>query len=289
MSVLLPSAPIRLIVSDIDGTLLRRDGTVGRRTLEALREAHRRGVRLVLSSGRMAAAVETIAAMLEIPVFLSGYNGAVIYGLPGSAECGSLHSYNGRERLFYKPLPTSSAVPIVRWGMELGVQVNYYLNETILAQDLPHTRPFLDLYVARTGSPVRWIDSLAPFLDQAPPKVLFVTTPQRREELYAEAATKHKFNAALTRSDPEYLEFMEPSVNKGSGLETLCVLLNLDIRQTMALGDAENDYPLLKAAGWGVAVANACPKVLAAADAVTEADHEHDGVAEAVERWVLDA
>jgi hypothetical protein len=55
----------------------------------------------------------------------------------------------------------------------------------------------------------------------------------------------------------------------------------------MAVGDADNDAPMVAAAGWGVAVANARDATLRAADAVTAADCNHDGVAEALERWVL--
>lgn len=278
---------IRLVVSDVDGTLVRGDGSIGERTLRALRTVHHRGVHVALSSGRMPAALTPLAEKLGFPVILSGYNGAAIYGPPGSNPNPAPKdpaAVRGRRLIFHRPLEKQAAREIFAWGRQLGVQINYYLDEFIHTTDHPRTRPFLDLYRGRTGSPVRFVESMEPFLDRPPAKVLFVTTPERRELLYEEAV-RRRFRANVTRSDPEYLEFMEPSVNKGSGLATLCAELGVDPGRVMAVGDGENDVPLLRAAGWGVAVANARPAAKEAADIVTEADHEHDALAEALERW----
>jgi hypothetical protein len=89
------------------------------------------------------------------------------------------------------------------------------------------------------------------------------------------------------RTDPEYLEFLNPAVNKGTALAELAGSLDIPLETVMALGDGENDIAMLAVSGWPVAVANAGPLCRAAARFVTDADHEHDGVAEAVERWVL--
>ena len=94
--------------------------------------------------------------------------------------------------------------------------------------------------------------------------------------------------AEITSSVPCNLEVNAPGVNKGRGLMALAAELGLDPAQVMACGDSGNDLAMIRLAGLGVAMANASPDVLAAADAVT-LDNNHDGVAAAIETYVLGA
>ena len=82
------------------------------------------------------------------------------------------------------------------------------------------------------------------------------------------------------------LELSAPGVTKGRGLMALAEHLGLTPDQVMAVGDSGNDLTMVQLAGLGVAMGNATREVLAAADAVT-ADNDHDGVAEAIEKYVL--
>ena len=84
-----------------------------------------------------------------------------------------------------------------------------------------------------------------------------------------------------------YLECNAPGVNKGAGLMALARRLDVDASEVMAVGDSSNDVSMLRAAGLGVAVANASEDALAAADYVCRADNDAGGVAEALERFVL--
>ena len=82
------------------------------------------------------------------------------------------------------------------------------------------------------------------------------------------------------------MELNAPGVSKGPGLMALANALGLDRREVMAVGDSGNDRTMIELAGLGVAMGNATDEVKQAADAVT-ADNEHDGVAQAIERYVL--
>ena len=84
------------------------------------------------------------------------------------------------------------------------------------------------------------------------------------------------------RSTPIYLEFVDRGVSKGSALLRLCEMLGISPDQTVPFGDEENDRPMLRAAGLGVAMGNAVPEIKAEADAVTSSNEE-DGVAEFIE------
>jgi hydroxymethylpyrimidine pyrophosphatase-like HAD family hydrolase len=93
--------------------------------------------------------------------------------------------------------------------------------------------------------------------------------------------------AAITKSDPEYLEIMAPGVDKGTALLEIARHLGLSLEEVLAVGDADNDIGMLQAAGIGVAVRNAKPHVQAAAREVTDLTNNEGAVAEAVRRFAL--
>ena len=99
-------------------------------------------------------------------------------------------------------------------------------------------------------------------------------------------AVASRFNVEITSSIPNNMEINAPGVTKGSGLKTLADTLGLAMNQVMACGDSGNDLAMIQAAGYGIAMGNATPDVLAAARYVTD-DNNHDGVAKAIETYVL--
>ena len=273
----IPTTKIRLIALDLDGTLLRSDRTVGARSIAALRAAHALGVEIVLASGRMTAAMERTAEALEFDPIIVSYNGAAVRAKKSS----------GRELLLHRPLSAAIARELYLFAREERLQVNYYLDDVIVVEDAPHLRPWVEMYRERTGSPFRCVESLEPFLHRDPTKLLLVMEPGKREKIALHWGARLQERAIVLRTDPEYLEFLDPAATKGLALEFVAQHLNIERAAIMALGDGENDVPMLRYAGWPVAVANAGSAARAAARAVTLNDHEHDAVAEAVERWVL--
>jgi Cof subfamily protein (haloacid dehalogenase superfamily) len=268
---------IKMIALDLDGTLLRSDHTIGPRTIAALHEAHRRGVEVILNSGRMVAAMEKTADLLGLDVYAIGYNGAAA----------SAPRAQGRRRLFQQPVPMDVARELYQISRERHLHLNYYRDELVYSEDHADLRRHAEVYRSRTGSPFRFVPRLEEYFDVAPLKVIFVTDPPVRDQLAVELGPRFAGRANMTKTDPEYLEFLHPEVDKGVGLKGLSDALHLPLTAVMAVGDADNDAPMVATAGWGVAVANARECVRRVACAITENDCDHDGVAEAVERWVL--
>jgi hydroxymethylpyrimidine pyrophosphatase-like HAD family hydrolase len=146
---------------------------------------------------------------------------------------------------------------------------------------------FSDLYASLAMSePV-----VVPSLREA-----FAFSPATKAVVVADAPVaaeyEQKLHAALgarayvTRSLPEFVEVLELGVDKGAALRFVAARLGVPIEQTAAIGDSWNDAPLLAAAGFGIAMGSAPAELRAVADAVVS-DLEHDGVAEAIERYVM--
>ena len=266
-----------MIALDLDGTLLREDRSVGPRTIKALHAAHAKGIEIALASGRMTPAMEVTAAALELDVCIVSYNGAVVCG----------RGSQGRKRLFHQPLNPGIARELYEYAHPKKYQINFYDNDVIVSEDAPHLRPFIEIYRSRTGSPFHIVERLETYLDRAPTKLLFCVEPAIRKSIEEDIRPRFANRATIIRTDPEYLEFLDPEVNKGRGVAKLADILGIDMRHVMAVGDGENDVPMLSASGFGVAVANAGTSCKEVAKAVTINDHNHDAVAEAVERWVL--
>lgn len=279
MKVQAPPTPgqIKMLVLDLDGTLLRSDKTVSPRTIRALHLARERGVEVVLNSGRMTAAMEPTADRMGMDCYLIAYNGAAATG-PRAL---------GRKRLFEKPLDLEIARELAAIARARHLQFNYYRDELVYTEDHPELRRHRDVYESRTRSPFRFVERLEHYMDVAPLKVLFVVDPPVRDRLYDELKPHFGARSNMTKTDPEYLEFLHPEVDKGVGVQGLCDALRIPMASVMAMGDGDNDAPMVARAGWGVAVSNARPSVLDVAKARTEGDCDHDAVAEAVERWIL--
>ena len=93
-------------------------------------------------------------------------------------------------------------------------------------------------------------------------------------------------SVTLTQSSADFIEIISPGVSKASALVKLAELMDIDISETMAIGDAGNDLPMLKAAGFSVAMGNATEEVKAIADAAT-GNCDDDGWAQAIYKYVL--
>src|SRR5262249_12879709 len=92
--------------------------------------------------------------------------------------------------------------------------------------------------------------------------------------------------AYVTRSLPEFVEMINPKVDKGDALRLVAQRLGATMEEVVAIGDSWNDAPLLRAAGFGIAMGSAPDELRAVAHAVV-GDVAHDGVAEAIDRYVL--
>ena len=269
---------IRLVALDIDGTLLDDQKRLPPENRDALQEVARRGIRVAIASGRMIPRIEPIEDLLGIDCVLIAYNGGTVVG----------PRREGRPRIAHRPVPADVAEYFIHYSRETGQLLNFYHEDRLYAEGGPRRQPLIDLYSSRTGAEFTIEEDLRRFIGVRPTKLILLAEPEDVDRLRLEFQARFGSRAFFTKSEAEYLEILAPGVDKGSALTDTARYYGLEVEETMAMGDAENDIELLHAAGWGVAMANASPHVRAAANAVTERSNNEGGVAEGLRRWVLD-
>ena len=265
---------IRLIATDLDDTLLDAGSDITPRTLAALRAAMAAGCGISLSSGRMLEAMLPFARRIGVNAPMLLYNGAWIY------------DHNTGETAWSTRIPCALAVEIARTVEAMGMYVQTYPGEGYFCDEITdHTRAYAgQIHVESTPvhMPVsKWLEARG----RDVLKLLVIDTPEGADR--AKAALERAFpkGAVFLKSKAHYVEIAPEGVDKGKSLLRLAEHLGLSRDEVMAFGDGQNDAPMLAAAGTGVAVANACPEALAAADTVAPPNTE-DGVAQVIEAYL---
>jgi Cof subfamily protein (haloacid dehalogenase superfamily) len=257
---------VRLVASDLDGTLLRPDETVSDRTRAALAAAKEAGITVVLVSGRPARSLGPIAGRIGVGGIAICANGAVVWDLDSGVM------------VDHTPLAADLATRLVH----------------SLRQALPGALFAVELE-RRFGREPGWSDGRAQTSPEAleadalelirgPVTKLLVRHPTLPFEEVAERARRAVGDdAVVTWAGLRLVEISAAGVTKAFALERLCRRLGITAAEVVAVGDMPNDLAMLEWAGTAVAVANAAPEVLAAADEVTAANVD-DGVARLLER-----
>ncbi len=238
----------KLAAIDLDGTLLH-SGTHGitEGNAAAVREAVKNGAQIVLASGRQWVTIDKFAAQLALPPSapIIAYNGAMI-------------RTHGGDQWFHQPLPADAAEKIVAYCAAHGCHLNYYLNDQLYVRD--HTK-WVDIYEKRTGTVAHITGNLGEFDGRQPTKLLLIDTLETTNRLLTYFKGVFGHTLYITKTEDEYLEFMDPAVNKGRALSEIAQRLGLTADECAAFGDSFNDTPMLEWAGMGVAMSSGRPEL----------------------------
>jgi Cof subfamily protein (haloacid dehalogenase superfamily) len=266
------SAPQRaaLLALDLDGTLLRSDGSISERTRRALRAAQGAGLTLMSVTARPPRRVRQIAGAIGLGGLSICSNGAVLYDL---AQDGVIETVQLAERIAIELITKlRRELPGVCFAVEAGLRYGCEPAYAIPGEH-PHDR----------ADPALLRDDALVLCQLGVTKLIIQHAASPLEELLR--VTRHHAGvlASVTHSGSAFVEVAAPSVTKALALEAYCAARGVSAAAVIAFGDMPNDLPMLAWAGRGVAVANAHPEVLAAADEITAANDE-EGVAIVLER-----
>jgi Cof subfamily protein (haloacid dehalogenase superfamily) len=266
-----PPASIKLIAIDLDGTLLNSHHQLTDRTKHTLRKAIAAGIQVVIATGKTRySAREAISELaLQTP-------GVYLQGLMICNSDGSIRHQ--------QPISPDVVRDVAAFARSRGLSMAAYSGGDILTEQRnTHT----DRLIAYHEPVPTEIASYETALETRPMnKLLLIDTVDSCTEARQALAPLLEGRATQVQALADMLEILPPGASKGVGLRWLLDDLGIAPEQVMAIGDGENDIEMLQMVGIGVAMGNANPLAKAAADYVV-ASNDEDGVAEAVERFVL--
>jgi Cof subfamily protein (haloacid dehalogenase superfamily) len=264
----------KMIVLDMDDTLLRDDHTISERTKKALMEAQKQGVKVILASGRPTYGMNQVAKELnleEYGSFILSFNGAKIINM------------QTKEEHFSSTLPPEMVHRLYELSQTEGVGIHTYVGDWIITEN---EHPFTLKEGEITGLPIKKVDSFIEAVSEPVVKVLMVEDPEKLIKVEEKLKNEFADSLSIMRSKPYFLEFLEAGVTKGSSLNALIKTLGIKREEVIAIGDSYNDLAMIEFAGLGVAMGNAPDDIKEIADYVTDSNM-NDGVAKVVEEFVL--
>lgn len=266
----------KLLVLDVDGTLLNDEREISKRTLAALLKVQQMGVRIVLASGRPTYGLMPLAKTLELDNyggFVLSYNG-----------CQIIKAQNG-EILFERRINPEMLPYLEKKARKNGFAIFTYHDDTLIT-DSPDNEYIKNEALLNNLKIIRE-DEFSTAIDFAPCKCMLVSDKEKAL-IGLEQHWEKRLAGTLDafRSEPYFLEVVPCGVNKANTLGALLEHLGVTREEVIAVGDGVCDVTMLQLAGMGVAMGHSQDSVKVCADYVT-ASNEEDGVALAVEKLIL--
>ncbi|MBR5157156.1 MAG: HAD family phosphatase [Clostridia bacterium] len=249
-----------LLVTDLDGTLLRHDKSISKENLEAIEYFKANGGKFTFITGRLPVGSKRIYNMVRPNAPIGCINGGGIFDW--EKEQMLWHMALCDEALFLaeyvdKNMPT------------MGIELNafdkiYFCKKNRAVEQHRKNENFEDIICHYTE------------VDEPVSKILFADESEEIDklvELLAKYAESEMYD--FIRSDPKYYEVLPKGSSKGNLVAKIAQMVDIDIKNTIAVGDNDNDVSMLKIAGRGYAVSNASDNAKAAADFITVSNEEH--------------
>lgn len=266
---------IKLVTIDLDGTLFDSVKNISNENKIAIKKAKDTGCKIVIATGRPISGVTPVLEELNLTTnddYVIVYNGAKIYNV-------------GTKEIIFSSTISGKAVKDL-YNESIKLKVNFHAfrkNEELIT---PKHNQYTDVE-ARINHledhiyNFEKIDDNEEFL-----KAMMVDSDENITRIMNEVNPCFINEYSMVRSSKIFLEFLNKNTHKGHALEALAKHLKININETMAIGDAGNDLPMIEAAGIGVAMENAFPEIKKAANYITSSN-EDNGVARAIEKFVL--
>ena len=261
---------MKLLFTDLDGTLLNNDSKVSAGTKAFLDEFLAAGNKLILSSGRPKDSVLEVknnAGLTQPGIIIICTKGTQVY------DCDS------RQTIMEKRLPLPYRSYLQQQAAKYGVHIQTYREDAIVS---PSDDKEVTFYRRRIHLPLIVSPNLVDALNEEPYKMLAISLDDfnKLEAFRQEISEWAQGKIQTIYSNGMYLELFRHDAGKGNAVRFVCDYFGVPLSDAYAAGDADNDISMLEAAGCGIAMANATDKVKQSADVITVLDNDRDGLAD---------
>ncbi len=268
----------RMIVSDLDETLLGSDRKVSKRNREAVQKARELGVRFVPATGRgycsIRGTLDELGLREKEQEYVISYNG------------GAVTENKGERLLHFQGISFEKAEALFVRGLSCDVCIHVYTKDMVHVYRLNQNEK--DYIKGRMEVQEFFTENLDFLKGQEIVKVLYVNTDYAYLRQIEEELKDITQDLDVSYSSNRYIEFNQKGVNKGSGLLFLADRLGIRPEETIAVGDNFNDLSMIRAAGLGVGVNNTAADMKPLCDVILNATCDQDAIAEVVERYILE-
>lgn len=267
-----------LMVLDVDGTLTGSNRRISERTRDAIIQIQERGKTIAIASGRSIAGIRSVAAEISLEKFggyVIAYNGTTVLNCK-TGEC-----------IFNQTVPQDMIQPVYNAARELSLGIMVYNDgdkELVVAGGVTS---YVREDAAACQVSIRETDDFFRAIHGPVNKIFVSGEPERMKEV--ERVLQERFGSQLNvfRSDPYYVELLPKYIDKGVAVDKLAKHLDIAKNKVMCVGDSNNDLPMLRYAGMGVAMGNASKEIQEQADYVTGTNDE-DGIVTLIEKFMTE-
>lgn len=262
---------IKMVATDIDGTILKHNGEFNPAVLDCLRKLDKSGVKVVLVTGRMNRSAKKIAEIIGINSPVVSFQGALV--------CENIP----QEKILYeRDIPNETAKKILAWGKSEHVHMNLYMHDSLFVEaENEFTKKYVDYQ--KIPFTVKPFDELN--IDNVNKILLIDYNDAEKIDRLTNYLKKEYPELFICKSTDFFCEICHREATKGDGLRYLQNMYGISKEETLTIGDHNNDIELLQSGGVKVAMGNATDELKAIADYVTDTV-DNDGFVKAIEKFV---
>ena len=266
----------KLLVPDVDGTILNSERKITQRTVMTLRKVQSIGIKVALASGRPTYGLLPLAKAIDLGTYggyIISYNGAQVI----SAQDGEI--------LFARSIDPQMVPYLEKKAAKTGMTMAYYDGDEVVSTDI--TNPHVVDEAQMNGMKLRQVDQISMVVEDWPSEVMLFSDHEEELDSLENHMQRHLNGVMDTiHSNPYMLEVVGYQVGKSYAMSALMQLLGIGMEEVIAIGDGTADVNMIQMAGTGIAMANAVESVRRCADYITLSNDE-DGAAVAIEKAIM--
>lgn len=261
---------IKMVATDIDGTILNWDGTFSSKVIKCIQKLNDSDIKVVLVTGRMHGSTTPIANKLGLKTPVVSYQGGLVKDINNTT-------------LYQKDLPPEIAKEVIKWAKQNNIHINLYIDDNLYVEN--------DCEEIQKYIKGKFVDyKVCPFESlevKNVNKILAIDySNAERVTEWVKELDKNFPELYIVKSTPYFCEIGSKDAKKSSGVKFLANQWGIKQEEILAIGDQNNDIELLKAGGIKIAMGNATDELKNCADFVTDTV-ENDGFVKAIEKFVF--